>query len=179
MNIRTLTLSALSCLFFQADPLLALTPEQKLASDYETFFLKKVEEMNITGAAFVVATPDGIVRVDTAGHTDTSRKQRIDENTTFRVASVSKTFAAGLTGVLVNEGEFDWEDPVTDYVPELEDASAFADATVGQVLDMTNSMEFDEDYADPRSGIRQYGAAIGWTARVEGIEYADKFSDRW
>ncbi|MCJ7814705.1 MAG: beta-lactamase family protein, partial [Xanthomonadales bacterium] len=71
----------------------------------------------ITGAAFAVATPAGTVRIGTAGFTDTSHNRAIDANTTFRVASVSKTFAAGLTGVLVREGEFNWEDPVTAYVP--------------------------------------------------------------
>jgi beta-lactamase class C len=33
------------------------------------------------------------------------------------VASVSKTFAAGLAGVLVQEGQFSWDDRVVDYVP--------------------------------------------------------------
>jgi CubicO group peptidase (beta-lactamase class C family) len=62
---------------------------------------------------------------------------------------------------------------VTKYVPELKKAGAFADASFGQVLDMTSSMNFTEDYADPKSGIRTYGAVLGWTAKVEGVEYPD------
>jgi beta-lactamase class C len=58
--------------------------------------------------------------VGTTGYTDTSREHTINENTTFRVASVSKTFAAGLTGVLVSEGEFRWEDRVVAYVPDFQ-----------------------------------------------------------
>ncbi len=46
-----------------------------------------------------------------------ARSRPIDENTTFRVASVSKTFAAGLTALLIRDGKFSWEDPVTTYVP--------------------------------------------------------------
>jgi len=61
----------------------------------------------------------------------------------------------------------------TQYVPELKKAGAFADATFGRVLDMTNSMNFTEDYADPRSGIRTYGATLGWTEPVEGVKYKD------
>ena len=72
------------------------------------------------GAAYAVASPERIIRVGTAGHTDSSRKQAINENTAFRVASVSKTFAAGLTGVLVQEGEFGWEDRVIDYIPDFQ-----------------------------------------------------------
>ncbi len=41
----------------------------------------------------------------------------IDEQTTFRLASVSKPFAAELVGLLVEDGALNWEDPVTRYVP--------------------------------------------------------------
>ncbi len=90
-----------------------------------------------------------------------------------QMMSVTKSFA-GLLGLLaIHDGKIKESEPVVNVVPELEAASAFADATFGQVLDMTNSMDFTEDYADPRSGIRQYGAVIGWTEKVDGIEYAD------
>ncbi len=119
MNKRTLLIFTLVCAFVQATPLYALSPEQKLAGAFEAFFEQHVARENITGAAFVVASPQGIIHVAAAGHTDTSRSRPIDENTIFRVASVSKTFAAGLTGVLINEGEFGWADRVVDHVPEF------------------------------------------------------------
>jgi beta-lactamase class C len=122
---RTLTVIGIVCLSLQATPLFSAPntqapAEQKLARQFAEHFQKQILEEKVTGAAFAVATPDGIVRVGTAGHTDTSRKHPINENTTFRVASVSKTFAAGLTGVLVSEGEFAWEDRVVAYVPDFQ-----------------------------------------------------------
>ena len=42
---------------------------------------------------------------------------------------------------------------------------------------MTNSMNFTEVYSDPMSGIRRYGAVLGWTEPVEGIEYEDNLYD--
>ena len=124
MKKRTLTVIGLACLCLQATPLYSAPnahqlAEQDLADRFAVYFKKQVAESNVTGAAFAVATPEGIVRVDTAGYTDTSREHAINENTTFRVASVSKTFAAGLTGVLVSEGEFSWEDRVVTYVPDF------------------------------------------------------------
>jgi beta-lactamase class C len=122
---RTLTVIGIVCLSLQATPLFSApntqaSAEQELATQFARHFQKQILEAKVTGAAFAVATPDGIVRVGTAGHTDTSRKHPINENTTFRVASVSKTFAAGLTGVLVSEGEFAWEDRVVAYVPDFQ-----------------------------------------------------------
>jgi beta-lactamase class C len=119
MKTRTLLALTVTCLSFQASPLQAVTPEQRLAEEFASYFKKHVRDESITGAAFVVASADGIVRVGAAGHTDTSRSLPIDENTTFRIASVSKTFAAGLTGVLVDEGEFGWDDRVIDHVPDF------------------------------------------------------------
>jgi beta-lactamase class C len=122
---RTLKVIGFLCLCLQATTLLSAPgsqqlAEQHLAEQFAFFFNSQITEANVTGAAFAVATAEGIVRVGTSGHTDTSRKHAINENTTFRVASVSKTFAAGLTGVLVSEGVFGWEDRVIAYVPEFQ-----------------------------------------------------------
>ena len=125
MNKRTLKVIGFLCLCLQATPLLSAPgsqqlAEQNLAEQFAIFFKGQITETNVTGAAFAVATAEGIVKMGTAGHTDTSRQHAINENTTFRVASVSKTFAAGLTGVLVSEGVFGWEDRVIAYVPEFQ-----------------------------------------------------------
>src|SRR5206468_12983769 len=50
--------------------------------------------------------------------------------------SVTKSFTGVLAGMLVTEGKIDPQAPVTDYVPELK-ASAFGDARVREVMDMT------------------------------------------
>jgi beta-lactamase class C len=41
----------------------------------------------------------------------------VDEHTVFRIGSLSKGFAAGLTAVLVQEGKLNWQDKVTQYYP--------------------------------------------------------------
>lgn len=119
MRTKTLLLPLLLSLLFHAPAALSSSPEQQLVSDYESFFRQHVNQENFLGAAFVVVSRDQIIHLVTTGHTDTSKKRQIDKNTTFRVASVSKTFAAGLTGILVTEGQFSWDDPVTRYVPDF------------------------------------------------------------
>jgi beta-lactamase class C len=53
------------------------------------------------------------------GHTSTDRKHPINPDTTFRIASVSKTFAAEVVGLLVEDGVLRWDDPVSQYVPDF------------------------------------------------------------
>ncbi len=93
-------------------------------------------------------------------------------NTPHQMMSATKSFA-GLLGLMaVADGKLKESDLVTKYVPELKKKNgAFNGATFGQVLNMTNSMDFSEVYADPRSGIMTYAAVLGWTPKVKGIKY--------
>lgn len=72
--------------------------------------------------------------------------------------SVTKSFTGTLASILVAEGSLNSEAMVTDYVPELKE-SAFGDATVRQVMDMTTALKFSEDYADTQAEIWSYSAA--------------------
>ena len=98
-------------------------------------------------------------------------------NQPHQMMSVTKSFG-GLLGLMaVHAGKLKEQDLVIEYIPELVPAGAFAGATFGQVLDMTNSMDFTEDYADPKSGIRKYGATLGWNKPLPGVEYKDNLYD--
>lgn len=72
--------------------------------------------------------------------------------------SVTKTFVGTLAALLVAEGQLDPERKVATYVPELQ-ASAFGDATVRQVMDMTTGIRFSEDYADPKAEVWAHAVA--------------------
>ncbi len=66
--------------------------------------------------------------------------------------SVSKSMVGILGATLVAEGKLDPAQRVDHYVPELA-SSAFGDATLRQVLDMTTGLEYSEDYANPDAQI--------------------------
>ncbi len=93
-------------------------------------------------------------------------------NTPHQMMSATKSFG-GLLGLMaVANGKLTETDPVSLHVSELKTKDgAFADATFGQVLDMTNSMDFSEVYDDPTSGIMTYVSVLGWKPKREGVEY--------
>ena len=72
--------------------------------------------------------------------------------------SVTKSFVGTLGAMLVAEGVLDAGKPMSAYVPELAD-SAFGDATVRQVLDMTTALKFSEDYSDPNAEVWAHARA--------------------
>ncbi|WP_374173818.1 serine hydrolase domain-containing protein [Flavobacterium tructae] len=72
--------------------------------------------------------------------------------------SVTKSFTGTLGIVLAKEGLIDTTKTVAYYIPELKE-SAFGDASVREVLDMTTALQFSEDYADPNAEIWKFSAA--------------------
>lgn len=72
--------------------------------------------------------------------------------------SMTKSFVGLLGEMLVAEGQLNESKLVRDYIPELTD-SAFGDATVRQVMDMTTGLQYSEDYSDPNAEIWQHAAA--------------------
>ena len=81
-----------------------------------------------------------------------------------QMMSVTKSFA-GMFGLMaVSDGALSEDDPVTKFVPELKVSGGFGHATFRQVLNMTASVGFSEDYADPESGITQYSKVLGFKA---------------
>lgn len=72
--------------------------------------------------------------------------------------SVSKTFTGTLGGLLVEEGVLDANKTGAFYVPELK-GSAFGDATIRQILDMTTALKYSEDYSNPKAEIWAFSSA--------------------
>ncbi len=83
--------------------------------------------------------------------------------------SVTKSFFGTIAAMLVAEGKLDANALVTQYVPELKD-SAFGDATVRQVLDMTTGLQYSEAYADPKAEVWNYARAGNIMPRPPGYQ---------
>jgi CubicO group peptidase (beta-lactamase class C family) len=76
------------------------------------------------------------------------------------IMSLSKTSMALAVGRQVAEGNLELSARVGDYLPEI--GSAYADATVQDVLDMNWSNDYSEDFADPYSDVWRHEWVAGW-----------------
>jgi 6-aminohexanoate-oligomer exohydrolase len=81
--------------------------------------------------------------------------------------SVSKSLCSAIFGQFVDRGDVDVSALVQSYLPELGD-SAYGDATVQQVLDMTVAVHFDETYTDPLSEVQTQDRVAGWRSPRPG-----------
>lgn len=74
------------------------------------------------------------------------------------VMSVSKSFTGTLGALLVAEGVLDEQKTAGYYVPELIH-SAFADATIRDLLDMKTALKYSENYSNPNAEVFIFSAA--------------------
>ena len=72
--------------------------------------------------------------------------------------SMTKSLTGLLAEILVAEGKLNDAAKVSSIIPELQN-SAFGNATVRQVMDMTTALKYSEDYSDPKADIWTYSTA--------------------
>src|SRR3989344_5393975 len=90
--------------------------------------------------------------------------------------SMSKSLTGLLATELIQEGVIDPKALIPRYLPELA-TSAWPDATVQQTLDMTTSVQYAENFADPASGVFQYLAAAGLQPAPPGSNAAKSMAE--
>jgi CubicO group peptidase (beta-lactamase class C family) len=88
--------------------------------------------------------------------------------------SMTKSVTGLLAEIMVVEGDLDDTVMVKDIIPEIGD-SAFATATVREVMDMTTGVRYSEDYSDPEADIWLYSAAASPLPKPEGYSGPDGY----
>jgi CubicO group peptidase (beta-lactamase class C family) len=81
--------------------------------------------------------------------------------------SMTKSFTGLIAAILAHEGRIDPQAPASRYVPELKD-TAYGDATVRHVMDMTIGVKYSENYVDAAAEVRTYGIAAGYAPPPPG-----------
>ena len=98
----------------------------------------------------------------------------LDETGKHGAMSMTKSMTGLLAEILVVEGKLDDSALVSDIVPELAD-SAFGNATVRQVMDMTTGLAYSEDYSDPNADIWIYSRAASPLPKPADYEGPDGY----
>ncbi|MCG3267777.1 serine hydrolase [Yoonia sp. I 8.24] len=90
--------------------------------------------------------------------------------------SVSKSYLSALFGVVLSEGSIDSiDDPVLKYAPALA-GTAYQDATIKDVLQMSSGLKFDEDYLAFFSDINRMGRVLALGGSMDGFAQKQKTS---
>lgn len=88
-------------------------------NSFQRYFSSMLKKNKIPGGAFTIVHNNEIVAIDGVGIRSKKDPRPVDENTIFRLASVSKTFAGALTGILAQQTPLDLKESVQKYNPEF------------------------------------------------------------
>lgn len=86
---------------------------------FDARFAELLADDGVPGGAYVVVAGDAIIQAAGHGLREKHRPDPVTPETVFRLASVSKTFAAQLAALMVAEGALAWDEPIVARVPEF------------------------------------------------------------
>jgi CubicO group peptidase (beta-lactamase class C family) len=100
-------------------------------------YLKQAQvDWNIPGIAVAIVKDGKQVLAEGYGVRGASRKDAVDANTLFAIASNTKAFTSAAIATLVEDGKLNWDDKVVDHLPyfKLYDPYVTAEFTVADLL---------------------------------------------
>ena len=93
----------------------------EVASPIDAVLASGVENGRIPGVIAIAATSDGITYEGTAGVRDISSNTKMTVDTIVRIASMTKAITSVAVMQLVEQGEIELDQPVSDYLPRLKE----------------------------------------------------------
>lgn len=121
MKLNNALVAILSLTSFVTFAKTELTASSQLKSVVDECAKGLMNEYDIPGLAIAV-TIDGKRYFYNYGFADESKGSLVTNDTIFELGSISKTFAATLTGYAQAKGKLNMDDKVKDYIPELENS---------------------------------------------------------
>ena len=78
-----------------------------------------MEKFNVAGVAVGIVKDGEVFLAKGYGLKSVEGKEKVDEHTSFAIASNTKAFTAAALAILVEEGRLSWLDKVVEYIPEF------------------------------------------------------------
>lgn len=91
----------------------------KLIEEMKEFSEKAFSFCKVPGAAFAIITPEKVLLLKTKGVRRLNQDEKINEDTIFRIASLSKILTSMLVTKLYFDKKIDFEDTIDKYFPNL------------------------------------------------------------
>src|SRR5688572_8515921 len=89
-----------------------------------------LRDWKVPGMAISIVKDGDIIVAKGYGVLELGKPDRVDENTVFDTASLSKSFTAAAAAIVVEEGKLSWDDPVRMHMPRI----AFGDPYLSQAV---------------------------------------------
>lgn len=114
----------------------------EIITEYDGLISAEIKASGTVGAAVAITYKNQVVLLKCFGLKKAGTKDSIDQNTIFRLASVSKPISGVLAGILADENIIGLDDKVTEYIPDfrLKDQQITQELTIRNLLSHTTGL---------------------------------------
>ncbi len=157
-----------------------------------------MKSSGVPGMAVAVVWHDKVVFEQGFGVRDVNKPDKVDANTVFELASVSKPLASTVVAGAVGEGKLSWNDPIVKYLPSfaLVDPYVTAHVTVADMFshrsglpshagDLLEDLGYDREYVlhalrlEPLAPFRDSYAYTNFGLTAAGVAAANAAGTTW
>lgn len=109
---------------------------QTLPENFDNWLEDSRKDWNIPGMAVGIVKDGEVVYAKGFGVKQLGKNHKVDANTIFSIASVSKNITAAALGILVDRGKIDWDDKIVQHIPwfQLKDPWVTQEITIRDAL---------------------------------------------
>ena len=120
--------------------------------EMDRFVSQRMEEFSLPGVVYGVVIDGELAHVAALGYRDVDKQLKVEDDTIFRIASMSKSFTALSIMLLRDDGALSLDDPVERHVPEMKSMPLptrdSAPVTIRQLLTHTAGFPEDNPWGD-------------------------------
>ncbi len=125
--------------------------QQEELKKLDGYITNAMKDWKMPGFAVAIVKNDSVIFAKGYGVREIGKKDPVDENTLFVIASCSKAFATASLAILVDQGKIKWDDTVIKYLPDF------------QMYDPWVTKEITiRDLVTHRSGLETFSGDILW-----------------
>jgi len=106
-------------------------------------YLQKLDQQDFFSGSVLVAKGNTILFEKTYGESNKKRNRNNNVNTSFNIASTTKTFTGVAIAKLAEQGKLKFTDPISKYIPEYPEDIA-NQVTIHHLLTHTSGIEIDD-----------------------------------
>jgi CubicO group peptidase (beta-lactamase class C family) len=128
----------------------------KYSAVADSMVLSFARENHLPGVAYGIVMNGELIYSKYEGYTDLSKSTKVKKSSTFRIASMTKSFTSMAILILRDQGKLNLDEPASKYIPEMKSIKYLStDAPAITIRDlMTHRAGFPEDnpYGDRQLG---------------------------
>jgi CubicO group peptidase (beta-lactamase class C family) len=117
------------------------SPSQCISDFADGVFVSQMMEHKIAGLTFSLISGDSIEVIRSYGYSNAEAGRRVDENTSFKIGSISKLFVWVAVMQLVEDDKLDINKPINDYLTGFRLPESYKPVTMKHLMSHTPGFE--------------------------------------